>query len=180
MANIQPVHQTVPELTAQNVKAVFELERQVRRARSLPDRIVDGVTTFCGSLPFVYLHLVWFALWIGSDIVFEHRVVDPFPYELLTLIVSLEAILLSSIILISQNKDAKISERRNHLALQIELLSEEESTKMLRMLARISKRLGIECDEDPRTAVLEQATDPEHLARQIDSELAEKDEGSIG
>lgn len=65
--------------------------------RSLQERIADGITTFAGSMPFVYLHMVWFAAWI----IFR---IEPYPYGLLTMIVSLEAIFLSTFVMISQNR----------------------------------------------------------------------------
>jgi uncharacterized membrane protein len=71
------------------------------RAKSLENRIADRVTAFSGSMRFVYLHIIWFSLWIGLGV--EH-----YPYGLLTMIVSLEAIFLSTFVLISQNRtDAK-------------------------------------------------------------------------
>ena len=71
------------------------------RAKRLQNRIADAITRFAGSMPFVYLHVVWFVLWIAFG-------VEPFPFGLLTMIVSLEAIFLSTFVMISQNRaDAK-------------------------------------------------------------------------
>ena len=81
---------------------------------------------------------------------------------------SLEAIFLSTFILISQNYDMRISERRNQLDLQINLLSEQENTKMLQMLERIAKKVGAHVDDDPQVRALEEATRPESLVRQIE------------
>jgi uncharacterized membrane protein len=92
---------------------------------------------------------------------------DPFPFTFLTLIVSLEAIFLSTFILISQNYETRLSERRNQLDLQINLLSEQE-TKMLRILERIAKRWAEKTDDDPHLQVMEQATQPEKLVDQIE------------
>jgi len=79
--------------------ALVEHARQ--RAQSLQNRIADAITTFAGSMAFVYIHVVWFGVWIGSGV--EH-----YPYGLLTMIVSLEAIFLSTFVMISQNRaDAK-------------------------------------------------------------------------
>ncbi len=100
----------------------------------------------------------------------------PNPYQLLTLIVSLEAILLSTFILISQNCDARLNDRRNHLALQIALLSEQENTKILKMLDRISHKLDAADESDPTVQVLEELTCPERLVEQIDKAMeAERD-----
>jgi len=154
---------------------VIKLEREVRDRRTTGDRAIDSVTAFCGSMPFVWLHVVWFAAWVLLDIFRDHVTFDPYPYQLLTLIVSLEAILLSTFILISQNRDAKLNDRRNHLALQIALLSEQESTKMLKMLDRIAHKLDAADESDPTIEVLEESTRPERLVQQIDKAMdAEK------
>jgi uncharacterized membrane protein len=68
-----------------------------KRAASFENRVADRITTFSGSMRFVYLHAIWFASWIGFG-------VEPYPYGLLTMIVSLEAIFLSTFLLISQNR----------------------------------------------------------------------------
>ena len=77
------------------------VEHARRRAESVQNRIADRITTFAGSMSFVYIHVVWFACWIGFG-------VESYPYGLLTMIVSLEAIFLSTFVMISQNRaDAK-------------------------------------------------------------------------
>ena len=166
---------TSDELTGRNVDTVIRLEREMRERRTRGDRAIDAITAFCGSMPFVYVHAIWFGLWIGVDVIRHGHVFDPYPYELLTLIVSLEAIILSTFILISQNRDAKNNDRRNHLALQIALLSEQESTKILKMLDLIARKLDAADESDPTVAVLEESTRPERLVEQIDKAMnAEK------
>ena len=87
--------------------------------------------------------------------------------------VSLEAIFLSTFILISENRQAKVDERRSHLDLQINLLTEQENTKMLQLLRGIAEKVGVDCSGDPDIHVLEQATRPEELAAQIDASVEE-------
>ena len=96
---------------------------------------------------------------------------DPFPFPLLTLVLSIEAIFLSIFILMSQNRAARISDKRSHLDLQLTLLSEQENTKMLRMLEQIGKAVGATVTPDPEVQVLEEATEPEALSRQIDQAI---------
>jgi len=84
------------------------LEHAQHRARSTENRIADAITRFAGSMPFVYVHVVWFAVWIGLGI-------ERYPYGLLTMIVSLEAIFLSTFVMISQNRaDAKRQALADH------------------------------------------------------------------
>ncbi len=157
------------ELTQHNIESVAALDEATRSQRSRTDRVADIIAAFCGSMSFVYVHLVWFTSWLilNSSLMPKALRFDPYPYQFLTLAVSLEAIFLSTFILISQNRQGRLSDRRNHLDLQINLLSEQESSKMLAMLDRIQQKLGIE-DTDPEVEIYETATRPEELARQIE------------
>ena len=108
------VRSVVPE--SQN--PILKKHREMRRA-SLQNRIADAVTKFAGSMVFVYVHIVWFSLWIGFR-------VEKFPFGLLTMIVSLEAIFLSTFLLISANRQ---DERRQMLADQEWKLVQQQATE---------------------------------------------------
>ena len=159
---------TVEEVTERNVHAILQLEQAARANRSNADRIADLIAKFCGSMTFVWVHVIWFAGWVLANSLPGLRPFDPFPFTFLTLVVSLEAIFLSTFILISQNHETRLSERRNQLDLQVNLLTEQENTKMLRMLERIAGKLGVRTDDDPTLQVLDQATHPEKLVEQIE------------
>lgn len=128
-----------------NVLAVSNLEARQRRERGPAERISEAVAQFAGSMLFVYLHIIWFGVWIFANTAFKGF--DPFPFTFLTLVVSLEAIFLSTFILISQNNEAKLTERRNHLDLQVNMLAEQENTKILELLEKIATKVGIDCDD---------------------------------
>ena len=119
-------------------------------------------------MKFVWLHVIGFAAWIVLNLVPGVNHIDPFPFTFLTLVVSLEAIFLSTFILISQNHDTRLSERRNHLDLQINLLSEQENTKMLMMLQAIAEKVGAEIEPDEDMTVLAQETELEKVVEQIE------------
>ena len=159
---------SVEELTERNVEAIHRLDSEAQRSEGAIDAVADRISSFCGSTLFLVVHVLWFALWIGGNVSLGARAFDPYPFTFLTLVVSLEAIFLSSFILISQNRASRISERRNQLDLQINLLTEQENTKMLEMLQRISRAVGVTDHGDPSLDVLEQATRPDKLAEQID------------
>lgn len=161
---------TVDELTQRNVEVVVRLDEAAKAKRTPTDCAVDTITDFCGRMTFVWVHVVFFGVWIALNTL--HAVprrwhFDPFQFQFLTLAVSLEAIFLSAFILISQNRQGRLAERRNHLDLQINLLSEQENTKMLAMLETIQKHLGVP-DHDPEVAMYEESTQPERLVRQIE------------
>jgi uncharacterized membrane protein len=162
---------SVADLTRDNVEAMRRLEQLSIAHRSLSDQIAELVARFCGSITFVWIHAALFATWIAWNAIPGLPHFDPYPFTFLTLCVSLEAIFLSSFILIQQNYEMRITERRNQLDLQINLLSEQENTKMLQLLDRMAKKMGLYEDDDPEIEVLEQATRPETLARQIEDAI---------
>jgi uncharacterized membrane protein len=159
---------TVDELTAKNVAAIQQLESAALSHGGRMDALADKIAHFAGSALFLALHVAWFTGWIVINVSPGIDHFDPFPFTFLTLVVSLEAIFLSSFILISQKRAALISERRNQLDLQINLLTEQENTRMLKVLGAIAAKLDVTVSDDPSTEVLEQATRPDKLVEQID------------
>ena len=157
------------QLTQQNVEAIIKLEEAAKEKRTKSDLVAEAIANFCGSMTFVWVHIIWFGAWIIINVIPGIPHIDPFPFTFLTLVVSLEAIFLSTFILISQNHDTKISERRNHLDLQINLLSEQENTKMISILQAIAVKVGAEVSKDPHLQALSQETEPERLLDQIEA-----------
>jgi uncharacterized membrane protein len=160
---------SVDDLTQRNVELIRQLERAAKQERTRSDLVAEAVANFCGSMTFVWVHVVWFSAWVIINVAPGIPHIDPFPFTFLTLVVSLEAIFLSTFILISQNHDSKISERRNHLDLQINLLSEQENTKMIAILQSIAAKVGAEISDDPHLQALSEDTAPERLVQQIES-----------
>lgn len=158
---------SVEELTRRNVGRVLGLEATEQEKASTSDRVADAITSFSGSVRFVWITVGSIGGWVVFNL--ARRGPDPFPFPLLTLILSVEAIF----ILMSQNRAARVSEKRSHLDLQLNLLSEQENTKMLLLLEQIGKAVGIEIDPD--VEVLAQSIQPEELSEQID-QAAKADE----
>src|SRR6185295_3431503 len=160
---------SVEVLTQRNVELIRKLEESAKQERKRSDLVAETIANFCGSMTFVWVHVVWFGGWILINLVPGIPHIDPFPFTFLTLVVSLEAIFLSTFILISQNHDTRISERRNHLDLQINLLSEQENTRMIGMLQAIAVKVGAELSEDPELHALSEEIAPERLVQQIEA-----------
>ncbi len=152
--------------TRSNILKISEIEAAQKARRTVGEKISEVIAAFCGSMVFVYVHIVWFTAWILVNSVFTFAQFDPFPYTFLTLVVSLEAIFLSTFILISQNHETELTDRRNHLDLQINMLSEQENTKMLALLQKIATKVGVS-DDDPETAALLEPMDPQRMVEQI-------------
>jgi uncharacterized membrane protein len=160
---------SVEELTRRNVERIKALEREEHGKATLADRVADAIANFVGSIAFAWVTVLLIGGWVvGNLLVPPDDRIDSFPYPLLTLVLSIEAIFLSIFILMSQNRAARVTEKRSHLDLQLNLLSEQENTKMLLMLEDIAKAVGHRSPSDPEVQVLEQATEPEALSRQID------------
>ena len=164
-----PAGLSAEQLTEQNVATVTRLEEAAREQRTPSDCLAEKIASFCGSMRFVWVHVAWFGVWILVNSIPGIAHIDPFPFTFLTLIVSLEAIFLSTFILISQNLDSRINERRSHLDLQLNLLSEQENTKMIVMLHAIAARVGADLTQDPHLKALSEETQPERLIEQIEA-----------
>jgi uncharacterized membrane protein len=156
-----------------NVRRIASLEEQQLRARSIGERFAGTVTQVAGTAIFAVAHVVWFIVWIGVNAGWVPGLgpFDPFPFNLLTMVVSLESIFLSIWILIGQNQVTRQAERRAHLDLQINLLAEQESTATLRVVRRIAEHLGIDRDRSPADASLAEETDIERLISKMDEAL---------
>lgn len=171
------------EIIRKNTAAIADIQRQDLERRTFQERLAAWITDFAGSMAFVYLHAVWFGLWILLNIGIIHiphlSHFDPFPFGLLTMIVSLEAIFLSTFVLIGQNQLSKTSERRADLDLQVNLLAEQKSAKTLEMLDQIGQQLDqmmrrFNYTPDPEVAALKVSPNPEDVLQVI--EEAVKDE----
>lgn len=152
-----------------NIRTILRLRLQAAQRRNLQDRIADAITSLSGRMLFVYVHIVWFGVWILLN---TGRVgvppFDPYPYGLLTMVVSLEAIFLSTFVLISQNRLSQQTEQRADLNLQTGLLTEHELTRVLQMLDAIQDKLGIKDHEASELADLEMETKPEDVLAEIE------------
>ena len=163
----QPSARSVAELTEENVRTIRRIEAELHAQRSPMDRLADRVLEAVGSSALLWAHVVAVAAWIVYN---TWPAVDPFdrfPFILLTLTASVEAIFLDILILISQRHAAHISERRSQLALQINLLTEQENTQMLALLHELTQALGVRSADDPGLHALKQATQAQTVAEQI-------------
>jgi uncharacterized membrane protein len=137
--------------TEKNIRTVCALEAESLARRSPLERVGDKIAVQAGKPWCIILHCVWFALWIAANTV---KPFDPFPYPFLTTAVSLESIFLALFLLMSQNRGSRQAEERAHLDLQINLLSEDENTKMLQMLQALCAHHGLAVAHDPEVAKL--------------------------
>ena len=159
--------------TKNNVEAIAELEREALRARSPGERLSDAVTHSVGTATVVALHLLWFALWVVVNLGLVPGVApfDPFPFGILTLLVSGEGVLLALFILISQNRMTRQADRRAHLALQVSMLAEQELTLLLQMQQRLCEHAGVPPEADAATERLLEQTDVQDVVHELEERL---------
>lgn len=143
-------------------------EARALRSRSILTQIADDLTSAFGSTPFLLINLFWFFFWIliNTGLVPGLAPFDPFPFGLLTMIVSLEAIFLSIFVLVSQNRSSYVASLREEFHLRVNLIAEEEITKVLQILDRIQKKLEIKND-DPELKEMLERIDTNYIERSI-------------
>lgn len=166
---------TAPRSVRDNIQTIIGLEEEQNRERSFTDRIGDAIGTFAGTVTFVVLHLLAFAAWAAVNMgLLGLPRFDPYPFNLLCMIVSMEGVLLSTFVLIKQNRMGQRADRRNHLDLQVNLLTEQEVTKVIQMLEAISRHMGIEGQVvDRETRELGKETAVGDLAHELKATLPE-------
>jgi uncharacterized membrane protein len=151
-----------------NIAAVRDLAAEVRRGRTRLDRITDAISGFAGSPWFLVAQVLAVGGWIGLNALQAFGRFDPFPFEFLNFLLAVEAILLSTVVLMAQNRQGRAAEERAELHLQVGLLAEQEATKMLEMLRAIHTRLGLDtAARDPELREMIQTTQVEVLADEL-------------
>jgi len=164
-------HPALAQVIDENIAAIAAMREKAEQSKSWQDHFADKMTSFSGSMLFFYLHAVWFGLWIAVNLhLFGLPAFDPFPFGLLTMIVSLEAIFLSTFVLISQNRQAAVADQRADLDLQINLLAEYEITRLLVIVDAMAKKLGVQHCHDPELSQLEQKVEPDALLKKLETE----------
>jgi uncharacterized membrane protein len=142
MRDSAPSH-GVASVLRRNIEALREARLAIELQSTWQERLAAAITAFTGSMTFVVLHLVLFGGWITINSgLLGLAAFDPFPFVMLAMIASVEAIFLSTFVLISQNRMAAMNDRREELNVQVTLLAEHEITRLLQMTEAIARHLG--------------------------------------
>lgn len=158
---------TLSEITRKNVEMIARIEAASHLKRPLGQRIADKFAAFIGSWTFIISQITILVSWMILNLVAWLHHWDPYPFILLNLMLTFQAAFAGPVLMMSQNRQARLNEQRNHLDLQINLLAEQENTEMLILLRRICDKLGLELEEDSTVGSLASATDPGALIEQI-------------
>jgi uncharacterized membrane protein len=153
-----------------NIRALAEVRQREEQRKTTSDRIADAVTRFAGSMWCVYVHALLYGGWLvlNSGVVPGVKPWDPFPFVMLAMAASVEAIFLSTFILISQNRMQKLADRRAELDLQVSLLTEHELTRAIHLLDEVAVRLGVPRPPEPELADIKKDVNPEKVVEEID------------
>jgi uncharacterized membrane protein len=175
-----PSRQPSPERRQRAVgtnRAVRALKTRHAARRSRLDAASDRLTRVASSGYFLASHVAWFGLWILWNTGLLPRVepFDPFPFGLLTMIVSLEAIFLSIFVLMAQRRESSIAELREEITLQVLMRAEEEVTKTLQLVAGLYQRLGHKLAEDAELAEMMKPLDADAIERLLTSQIERAD-----
>jgi uncharacterized membrane protein len=151
-----------------NIRALTERQQQEDQQRRWQDRLADAVTAFTGSMTFVFIHLALFGLWIIWNLGWLGLKPFDASFVILAMFASVEAIFLSTFVLISQNRSALQADKRANLDLQVSLLSEHEITRLIILVTAMARKMDIEVAEDPEIPELARDVLPENVLDSIE------------
>jgi len=150
-------------IVQRNIHALLERRRSEENRRTPQQRLADAITRFTGSMKFVFIHLVLFGLWILVNLPWSPLPKFDPTYVVLAMFASVEAIFLSTFVLISQNRMAEQADKRADLDLQVSLLAEHEITRLITLVRAIAARIDVEESKDPELTELQRDVAPERV-----------------
>ncbi len=161
-------------------RAVRALKARHAARRSPLETAADRLTRIASSGYFLAVHALWFMTWMlwNTGYIPGWTPIDPFPFGLLTMIVSLEAIFLAIFVLMAQRRESSVAELREEITLQVLMRAEEEVTKTLQLVAGLYQRLGHQLAEDPELADMMKPLDADSIERQLTSQIEKADGNS--
>jgi len=150
-------------------RVIQSFEAKANASRSLSEKTADYITARVGSMAFLAINLVWFTAWIAfnAEVIPGFKAFDPFPFGFLTMVVSLEAIFLAIIVLVSQNRAAKIQDLREEIELQINTIAEEEITKIMELQVMLLKKNGIDVSKDEELQLMLEPVDTDSIEKSL-------------
>ncbi len=175
------IENEVNSATRETADVALESSRHIIRSlktradarRTLPEKIADTMTHRFGSMVFLIINIVWFSGWLiwNGGLIPGLQPFDPFPFQLLTMMVSLEAIFLAIIVLISQNRGERVADLRQETDLQLDILTEVELTKMMKMLCMVLEKQGVDISDDDELQEMLRPTNIEKIESILEDQI---------
>ena len=167
-----PAPDGLNSLLLRNIERMREVQARETATASLQERLAGAITRFTGSLRFVYVHGAIYGFWIAANLGWlGFAPWDP-TFVVLAMIASVEAIFLSTFILITQNRMQQAADRRADLNLHISLLAERETTRLLRLAAAIARKTGVSTDDEELVELMQDVS-PEKVMDAVERSNAE-------
>lgn len=172
----QPENMEVPQevkTTRARQQVIESIEARINERRSFSEKLSDGIVRLFGNFRFAIFNLIFFVAWVLVNTGYFPAIepFDPYPFVLLITIVSLQAIFLSIFVLISQNREARISDLREEIDLQVNMIAEREITKIIHLLAYLMKHMNIPYEKDPELKRMMRPLDTEEIRKEIERQL---------
>ncbi len=166
-----------PEMVRRNIERVLRLEEYASRSKTTPDAVIDWIGRFVGTLTFVAIHLALFATWTTLNSGAFHLITpfDPYPFNFLSMVSSCEAVILTAIVLMAQNRLKGLADRRDHFDLQVNLMAEQEASITIQMLDRISRKLGVTQENPEEALALSRTSSLEHVVEELHAQLPDSE-----
>jgi uncharacterized membrane protein len=162
-----------PKEISQNEKTVKSIKAKANEKRSFIEIVVDRTTALFGSHIFLFVNVLFFIIWIviNTGLIPGVKPFDRFPFSLLTTVVSLESIVVAILVLTSQNRASKIADLREEVQLQVNVLTEEEITRMMWMLVLLLQKNNIPIPEDKRLKEMLRDTDIGKIEKSMQKQI---------
>lgn len=154
-------------------KIFHSIKAKFAAKRTFIEKMADFMTDLFGSMSFLIFNVLLFILWIliNTGILKIFKIFDPFPFSLLTTILSIEAIVLAIFVLISQNRTAKVDDLREETHLQVNLIAEKEITKIGKMIAMLLEKHGVDLSKDPELKKLVKPVSESEIEKRLEKEI---------
>lgn len=161
------------EVRKEPEQIIQSFKKSAKEKRTPLEKFADSMTKFSGSVWFLIANIAWFVVWIvlNSNVFENIEPFDPFPFGLLTMIVSLEAIVLSTIVLISQNRETRVNDLRSEIDARIDIVSEEKITKVLELLTILMKKNDIDLSKDELLIKMLEVENKELIEKQLEEQI---------
>ena len=156
-----------------NIETLNERRKREEKQAAAQEKLAEAITRFTGSMRFVYVHLALYGAWIAANLGAVPGVpaFDP-SFVVLAMVASVEAIFLSTFVLISQNRMAAAADKRADLDLHVSLLTEHELTKLVELVTALAERAGVRANADPEIEEVKKDVAPEAVLDEIEAKQA--------
>lgn len=165
--------QTFPGVLNASRRMIKSMKTKADAKRTISEKIADGIAKYSGSLTFLAFNIIWFLFWIliNLGVIPGVKAFDPYPFGLLTMIVSLEAIILATFVLIAQNRQDQVDDLREEVDLQVDIITEQELTKLLRILTIFLEKNGFDFKNDKELESMLKVTNMEKIETALEKQI---------